>query len=121
MQLCSTLSSPDQWSGGKDESYHPEVRCILSTWQMHLKQHDWCTLNASECLSSCNVDTFRSLTVLSGKHPTRWDEHLQATMFALRTKKQLTTKFSRYYLMFGWEARYPSEVLVDYDVSGSIF
>ena len=42
-------------------------------------------------------------------------------MFALRTKKHLTTKYSPYYLMFGREARYPSEVLEEYDVSGFSF
>ncbi|KAI4804868.1 hypothetical protein KUCAC02_026479 [Chaenocephalus aceratus] len=47
-------------------------------------------------------------------HPKRWDQVLQSTMFALRTKKQLTTKYSPYYLMFGREARYPSEVPEEY-------
>ncbi|KAI4827338.1 hypothetical protein KUCAC02_030740 [Chaenocephalus aceratus] len=49
-------------------------------------------------------------------HPKRWDQVLQSTMFALRTKKQLTTKYSPYYLMFGREARYPSEVPEEYVV-----
>ncbi|KAF3844582.1 hypothetical protein F7725_007745 [Dissostichus mawsoni] len=42
--------------------------------------------------------------------PEYWDEYLDAVMFDLRTKKQMTTKFSPYYLMFGREARYPTEV-----------
>ena len=50
------------------------------------------------------------------EHPTTWDSVLQSTMFGLRTKKQLTTKFSPYYLMFGREARYPSEVPKEYEV-----
>ncbi|XP_033966349.1 uncharacterized protein [Pseudochaenichthys georgianus] len=38
-------------------------------------------------------------------------------MFALRTKTQLTTKFSPYFLMFGREARYPSEVPKEYEIT----
>ncbi|KAI4832695.1 hypothetical protein KUCAC02_015650, partial [Chaenocephalus aceratus] len=52
----------------------------------------------------------RSLNKLVAGEPKRWDQFLQPTMFSLRTKTQLTTKFSPYFLMFGREARYPSEV-----------
>ncbi|XP_056267294.1 uncharacterized protein LOC130191665 [Pseudoliparis swirei] len=38
-------------------------------------------------------------------------------MFALRTKKQFTTKYTPYYLMFGREARYPSEIPAEYNVT----
>ncbi|CAL8365385.1 unnamed protein product [Lota lota] len=40
-------------------------------------------------------------------------------MFGLRTKKQLTTRFSPFYLMFGGQARYPSQVQENYEVDGS--
>ncbi|XP_046873719.1 uncharacterized protein LOC124466091 [Hypomesus transpacificus] len=43
-------------------------------------------------------------------HPCDWDEYLKPTVFGLRTKKQLTTKYSPYFLMYGREARYPSEI-----------
>ncbi|RXN04057.1 gypsy retrotransposon integrase 1-like protein [Labeo rohita] len=59
----------------------------------------------------------RSLTKMVGEKPSSWDQHLKATLFALRTKKQITTKYSPYYLMFGREARYPCEVPSDYEVS----
>ncbi|KAL2091246.1 hypothetical protein ACEWY4_013509 [Coilia grayii] len=49
--------------------------------------------------------------------PNTWNEHLQATLFALRTKKHLTTKYSPYYLMFGREARYPVETPAEYEVT----
>ncbi|KAI9525152.1 hypothetical protein NQZ68_009349 [Dissostichus eleginoides] len=57
----------------------------------------------------------RSLNKLVAGEPKRWDQLLQGTMFALRTKNQLTTKFSPYYLMFVREARYPSEVPKEYE------
>nr|XP_061824504.1 uncharacterized protein LOC133611595 isoform X1 [Nerophis lumbriciformis]XP_061824505.1 uncharacterized protein LOC133611595 isoform X1 [Nerophis lumbriciformis]XP_061824507.1 uncharacterized protein LOC133611595 isoform X1 [Nerophis lumbriciformis] len=38
-------------------------------------------------------------------------------MFGLRTKKQITTQFSPYFLMFGREARYPSEVAENFQVN----
>ncbi|RXN10423.1 gag-pol fusion [Labeo rohita] len=64
------------------------------------------------------VDYFTkwSLTKMVGENPSSWDIHLSATVFALRTKKQITTKFSPYYLMFGREARYPCEVPKDYEI-----
>nr|XP_061824508.1 uncharacterized protein LOC133611595 isoform X2 [Nerophis lumbriciformis] len=40
-------------------------------------------------------------------------------MFGLRTKKQITTQFSPYFLMFGREARYPSEVAENFQVDKS--
>ena len=64
----------------------------------------------------CTLPEFRSLNKLVAGEPKRWDQLLQGTMFALRTKPQLTTKFSPYYLMFGREARYPSEVPKEYEV-----
>ncbi|KAI4794321.1 hypothetical protein KUCAC02_032138, partial [Chaenocephalus aceratus] len=59
----------------------------------------------------------RSLNKPVEGQPKRWDRLLQGTMFALRTKTQLTTKFSPYYLMFGREARYPSEVPEKYEIT----
>ncbi|KAJ8000892.1 hypothetical protein DPEC_G00185110 [Dallia pectoralis] len=59
----------------------------------------------------------RSLNKVVADHPKDWDQYLQETMFALQTKKQLTTKYSPYFLMFGREARYPSEVDEEYEVT----
>ncbi|CAI5673972.1 unnamed protein product [Oreochromis niloticus] len=55
----------------------------------------------------------RSLKLVSDE-PKNWDKFLQSAMFGLRTKKQLTTKYSPYFLMFGREARYPSEIAKEY-------
>ncbi|KAK5618666.1 hypothetical protein CRENBAI_014324 [Crenichthys baileyi] len=41
---------------------------------------------------------------------------LQPTMFALRTKHHITTKHTPYYLMFGREARYPSQIPMEYEI-----
>ena len=65
------------------------------------------------------TEYFRSLGKLSRDDPNRWDQNLAATMFGLRTKKHLTTQFSPYCLMFGREARYPSEVPSEWEVRGS--
>lgn len=58
----------------------------------------------------------RALSKLVDKKPKEWDKHLDAVMFGLRTKKQMTTKYSPFFLMFGREARYPSEVPEQYRV-----
>ncbi|KAL2102340.1 hypothetical protein ACEWY4_001508 [Coilia grayii] len=57
------------------------------------------------------------LSKLVRDKPNTWNEHLQATLFALRTKKHLTTQYSPYYLMFGREARYPVETPEEYEVT----
>ena len=63
---------------------------------------------------------FRALSKLVKQRPGTWDEHLDAIMFGLRTKKPMTTKYSPYFLMFGREARYPSEVPQHYMVGEPI-
>ena len=52
------------------------------------------------------------------QYPERWDEKLQACMFARRTKKHLTTQFSQFKLMYGREARTPSQIDEIYEVRG---
>lgn len=53
--------------------------------------------------------------------PSDWDKHLDAVMFGLRTKRQVTIKFSPLFLMFGREACYPSEIPENYRVTADYF
>ncbi|KAL1268451.1 hypothetical protein QQF64_033814 [Cirrhinus molitorella] len=62
----------------------------------------------------------RTLSKLVERKPSLWADYLEATMFGLRTKKQLTTKFSPYFLLFGREARYPCEVPDKYEINESV-
>ncbi|KAL3047982.1 hypothetical protein OYC64_022027 [Pagothenia borchgrevinki] len=62
----------------------------------------------------------RALRKLVADKPEDWDEYPDAVMFGLRTKKQMTTKFSPYFLMFGREARYPTEVPENFMVDSSV-
>lgn len=59
---------------------------------------------------------FRALSKMVAQKSADWDEYLDAVMFGLRTKKQITTQFSPFFLMFGREARYPTEVPEHYKV-----
>ncbi|KAJ8007849.1 hypothetical protein DPEC_G00098460 [Dallia pectoralis] len=85
-----------------------------------LKKTQYSPIVVSEPLELVGMDLVGNLTLTDGvvaDHPKDWDQYLQSTMFALRTKKQLTTKFSPDFLMFGREARYPSEVDEEYEVT----
>ncbi|XP_037113220.1 protein transport protein SEC31-like [Syngnathus acus] len=62
----------------------------------------------------------RALSKVVCQHPESWDEYLDAVMFGLRTKKQMTTNYSPYFLMFGREARYPIQVPEHYEVDGTV-
>ncbi|KAI4792509.1 hypothetical protein KUCAC02_033339 [Chaenocephalus aceratus] len=60
------------------------------------------TLTTNGLVEKLNGTIQRSLNKMVAGHPKRWDQ------------KQLTTKCSPYTLMFGREARYPSEVPEEY-------
>ncbi|XP_047239605.1 uncharacterized protein LOC124879232 [Girardinichthys multiradiatus] len=62
----------------------------------------------------------RSLSKPVRTKPDTWDDYLDSLMFGLRTKKQMTTKFSPYYLMFGREARYPIEIPENYQIDSRV-
>ena len=76
-------------------------------------------INSGE-ITLCTNYIFRSLRKLAEDNPKQWNKFLQPAMFALRTQKQLTTQFSPYFLLFGREAKYPSEGPQKYEVGGGI-
>ena len=112
-----SLSPPDQRSSWEDEWNHPKVRKA---------QHDYAeiVIDKLHCFNVAKkphinlkcIPFLRALCKLVGTKPQTWDEYLDAVMFGLRTKKQMTTTFSPYFLMFGREARYPAEIPEDYQV-----
>uniref|UniRef100_A0A3Q3FUA3 Integrase catalytic domain-containing protein n=1 Tax=Labrus bergylta TaxID=56723 RepID=A0A3Q3FUA3_9LABR len=53
---------------------------------------------------------FRALRKMVHDHQSDWENFIKPTVFGIRTKKQITTKYSPYFLMYGREARYPSEI-----------
>ncbi|XP_034054773.1 uncharacterized protein LOC117534630 isoform X2 [Gymnodraco acuticeps] len=105
--------------------YWPGMESDIRKWIAHCPQCQAKRANIKEKLEYSPIETNglveklngtiqRSLNKIVAGHPKRWDQVLQSTMFALRTKKQLTTKYIPYYLMSGREARYPSEVPKEY-------
>lgn len=64
-----------------------------------------------------NHNIKRALTKLVNEKQDNWNIDLKATLFSLRSKVQTTTKSSRFALMYGREAVFPSEVPVDMPLS----
>ncbi|XP_019210278.1 uncharacterized protein LOC102075523 [Oreochromis niloticus] len=62
----------------------------------------------------------RALSKLVNEKPEEWDKHLDPVMFGLRTKCHMTTKYSPFFLMFGREARYPTQIPDEYRVDSSV-
>ncbi|RXN14097.1 myosin-1 isoform X3 [Labeo rohita] len=62
----------------------------------------------------------RALCKLVDSQSEKWDEYLDAVMFGLRTKTQLTTRYSPFFLMFGMEARYPCEVPETFEINSTV-
>ncbi|XP_041855497.1 uncharacterized protein LOC121649029 [Melanotaenia boesemani] len=71
-------------------------------------------------VENMNSTIQKALCKLVGTRPDTWDEYLDPVMFALRTKKQATTKYSPYFLMFGREARYPVEIPENYELDSTV-
>ena len=75
------------------------------------------------CISTCHVWFFywflyRALSKLVSEEQNNWDDRLEEVLFAIRTKKQSSTKFSPFFLLYGREAVFPSQLpKINVDVS----
>ncbi|KAL2083712.1 hypothetical protein ACEWY4_021485 [Coilia grayii] len=95
-----------------------EYICVIIDYFTKWTEADPLKTKTAAEVTGCIIDFFyRVLSKLVRDKPNSWNEHLQATLFALRTKKHLTTKYSPYYLMFGREARYPVETPAEYEIT----
>ena len=54
----------------------------------------------------------RSLLKLVHEDESKWDRYLDSVLFAYRTSKQASTKYSPFYLMYGREPRLPIDLIV---------
>jgi hypothetical protein len=52
-----------------------------------------------------------SLAKLSNEHKNDWDQYIAPTLFAYRTSKHNTTRFTPFYLLYGREAKLPMDSL----------
>uniref|UniRef100_A0A1A7Z3E0 Gypsy retrotransposon integrase-like protein 1 n=1 Tax=Iconisemion striatum TaxID=60296 RepID=A0A1A7Z3E0_9TELE len=57
-----------------------------------------------------NSNITRALRIFANERKDDWDIYLDPILFGLRSKMHCTTKVSPFLLMYGREARYPSEV-----------
>ncbi|PJE77652.1 hypothetical protein CI610_03421 [invertebrate metagenome] len=57
---------------------------------------------------------FSTLRKMVNEHQTNWDAFLDGALFAMRTKPQSSTKYSPFFLLYGREARYPSQLPKDF-------
>jgi hypothetical protein len=44
------------------------------------------------------------------EHQNNWDEYLDGALFSQRTKRHSSTKFTPFFLLYGREAVYPSQL-----------
>ena len=51
-----------------------------------------------------------AITTLSSGNPTRWDEYLAQTVFAIRVRQHAVTKKSPFFLLYGVEPRLPGDL-----------
>lgn len=54
----------------------------------------------------------RSLLKMIGKNENHWEDFLESVLFAYRTSRQASTKYSPFYVMYGREPRLPVDLLI---------
>lgn len=54
----------------------------------------------------------RALLKMVQDNQHRWEEYLDSVLFAYRTSKQASTKYSPFFLLYGREPRLPIELIV---------
>ena len=61
------------------------------------------------------------LATMINDHGEEWEDHLPKICFAYNTSKQVSTGFIPFYMMFGWNAQIPLDVMYDTPVSEENF
>jgi hypothetical protein len=64
-----------------------------------------------------SLTVFRALMKLVNDKGNNWPDHLDAVLFSLRTKKQQSTRYSPFRLLYHREAKYPVELDDNEEVS----
>ena len=59
----------------------------------------------------------RALLKMIDENQSDWDKYLDSVLFAYRTSKQASTKFSPFFLLYGLEPVLPVELIVSKEVS----
>lgn len=62
----------------------------------------------------------RTLRKLVMDHQDDWDDHIDTALFTMRTKPQSSTKYSPFFLLYGRDARYPSQLPKGFGESVSV-
>ena len=53
---------------------------------------------------------FRTIQKMVNDNQDDWDQFIDSTLFSIRVKKQMTTKFTPFYLMYHREAKVPTQI-----------
>lgn len=52
-----------------------------------------------------------------GENEDQWESYLESVLFAYRTSKQASTKYSPFFIMYGREPRLPVDLIVSDEVN----